>query len=232
MIVYELRVDMILKDSIPYYEAGEKVGQLLNQTLCKDPKYLIFHEESKDYKFYVYDSFSPFESDGIYREKKRYRIRLRTVKADLADYFLESLSGENTKHMECIGVDIKVIPQKFIEEIYTLTPVILKNYPEGYWKDNLSVAQFEKRLFENLVKKYRTLTGKTMEEDFLLYNKIEFINKKPIKVTYKGITLLGDKLRIIPAQNKSAQDLFYMALGTGLLENNSNGCGFIKYIWG
>ena len=42
--------------------------------------------------------------------------------------------------------------------------------------------------------------------------------------------LLGDKMEIVVANNKGAQELFYMALGTGLLENNSNGCGFVNFM--
>ena len=46
---------------------------------------------------------------------------------------------------------------------------------------------------------------------------------------YKNIHLLGDKISIEIAQNERAQKLAYLALGTGVLENNSRGFGFMNY---
>lgn len=63
----------------------------------------------------------------------------------------------------------------------------------------------------------------------MLYNFLEFKNKVPIKVLYKSIHLLGDKIIIDIAQNETAQTLAYLALGTGVLENNSRGFGFMDY---
>lgn len=229
MLVFEIRLKLLLKKDMPYHESGEKIGQILNQALCRDPEYLIFHEESRGYKFYVYDNFYPFEKSGIYKGGNVYGIRLRTVKADLAEYFLERLPGEETVCMKCVKADIKIISKKYIEKIFSLTPAVIKNYPDGYWRESFTVKQFEKRLSENLLKKYNVLTGKKMNEEFMLYNGIKFLNGKPIKTSYKGITLLGDKIELIAAQNEIAQELLYMALGTGILENNANGCGFIHF---
>lgn len=230
MLVYEIRMKLLLKKDIPYFEACEKIGQLINRVLCKDPKYLSFHEELQDYKFYTFDSLYPIEKDGIYKHGMTYGVRLRTIKEDLAEFFLENLRHEETAFMRCNSTDIKIIPKKPIDKLLTITPVILKNYPSGYWRSSMRSAEFEKRLTDNLMKKYKKITGKSLDEDFMLYNAIRFKNSKPIKVSYKGINLLGDKLEIVVAPNEKAQELFYMALGTGLLENNSLGCGFVNYL--
>ena len=230
MLVYELRLKLMLKKNIPYYESSEKIGQLINQTLCKDDVFLEFHEHLKDYKFYVYDNLYPFEKDGIYKASEIYSVRLRTVKQELAEYFLENIRGEKTSHMYCLKSEIKVIPKQHISKIYSLTPAVMKNYPEGYWRENFTVKQFKKRLADNLIKKYQKVTGKSVKEDFDFYNALRFKNNKPVKVCYKDIVLLGDKMEIVVANNKGAQELFYMALGTGLLENNSNGCGFVNFM--
>lgn len=229
MLVYEIRMKLLLKKDIPYFEACEKIGQLINRALCKEPKYLSFHEELQDYKFYTFDSLYPIEKDGIYKHGMTYGVRLRTIKEDLAEFFLENLRHEETAFMRCNGIGIKIIPKKPIDTLLTITPVVIKNY-FGYWRGNMTVAEFEKRLTDNLMKKYKKITGKSLGEDFMLYNAIRFKNSKPIRVSYKGINLLGDKLEIVVAQNKKAQELFYMALGTGLLENNSSGCGFVNYL--
>lgn len=229
MLVYEIRMKLLLKKDIPYFEAGEKIGQLINRALCKDPKYLSFHEELQDYKFYTFDSFYPIEKDGTYKQGMTYGVRLRTIKEDLAEFFLENLRHEETAFMRCNGIGIKIIPKKPIDTLLTITPVVIKNY-FGYWRGNITVAEFEKRLTDNLMKKFKKSTGIPLDEDFVLYNAIRFKNSKPIRVSYKGINLLGDKLEIVVAPNEKAQELFYMALGTGLLENNSSGCGFVNYL--
>ena len=60
---------------------------------------------------------------------------------------------------------------------------------------------------------------------------LEFLNEGPIVMEYKNVKLLGDKVRLQIADNDSAQKLAYMSLGTGLLEMNSRGAGFVNYRW-
>lgn len=231
MLVYELRLRVFLKADIEYFCAGERIGQLLNRAMGRDPQYLDFHERPKEYKGYVFDAFYPFEKDGVYRAGKTYGVRLRTVRENLAEFFLENLTGEETAHVRCMKVDIRIIPRKGIQKLYSLTPAVMKNYPQGYWRDNMTVAQFEKRLTDNLMKKYKQLTGTELDEDLMLYNGVKFINGKPVKVSYKGITLLGDKVELLAANEEMAQKLLYMALGTGILENNGAcGCGFVDFL--
>lgn len=96
----------------------------------------------------------------------------------------------------------------------------------------MALPEFENRLKVNLIKKYNQLTdSKILDEEFELYNLIEFTNSKPIKVPYKGIHLLGDKINLTAAPNPTAQMLLYMSLGTGICENNSRGCGFVNCRW-
>ena len=51
----------------------------------------------------------------------------------------------------------------------------------------------------------------------------------PVKIPYKNIHLLGDKIDLEIANNEMAQKLAYFALGVGLGENNSRSCGFVNY---
>ena len=138
----------------------------------------------------------------------------------LANHYTETLKG--------LIVEKRIISKRFIEEIYTLTPAIQKN-DIGYWKDNYSVEQYEQRLFINAVKKYNAFTNSKLDEDFDLYTSIQFLNKKPVKFRYKGITLLGDKFDLKIADNKKAQELAYFLIGTGICEMNSRGAGYCNY---
>lgn len=70
----------------------------------------------------------------------------------------------------------KVIPKKHIESIYSITPVIAK-FEDGYWKGSNTVEDLEKRIRENLIKKYNEFTNSKIDENFELFNMIKFINK-------------------------------------------------------
>ena len=95
----------------------------------------------------------------------------------------------------------------------------------------MSLQAFEERLKVNLIKKWNQAQGDKLAEDFQLYTMLEFLNEAPIPMEYKNIKLLGDKIRLQIADNETAQKVAYMALGTGLLEMNSRGAGFVNYRW-
>ena len=111
-----------------------------------------------------------------------------------------------------------------------MTSTIVKT-ENGYWKNVMFLKEYERRLFENAVKKYNQFTESKIDEDFQLYTNIEFLNKKPVGVQYKGIKLLGDKINLKVADNPRAQELAYFLLGAGLCEMNSRGFGFCNYRW-
>lgn len=91
--------------------------------------------------------------------------------------------------------------------------------------------QFEKRLIDNIIKKYNYIYKTEINEEFQFYTSITFNNKKPISINYKNIKLLGDKVELIIDNSQLAQDLAYLSLGVGLLESNSRGFGFVGYRW-
>ncbi|MDM8128617.1 CRISPR-associated endoribonuclease Cas6, partial [Paraclostridium benzoelyticum] len=101
----------------------------------------------------------------------------------------------------------------------------------GYWKGNLSLRDFEKRLIETLIKKYNRINNTKIDEDFEFYTTLEFKNRKPCTMNIKNIKLLGDKISLNISDNEIAQELAYMSLGVGLLECNSRGAGFMNYRW-
>jgi CRISPR-associated endoribonuclease Cas6 len=122
------------------------------------------------------------------------------------------------------------LPKKHIEKLYSITPAIMKN-EDGYWKNKIKLDEFERRLKENLIKKYNSSMNTKIDENFQLYTTIEFKNKKPISTNYKNIKLLGDKISLNIAENENAQKIAYMSLGTGVFEMNARGYGFVNYRW-
>lgn len=233
--VYEMRLKIYLLQDISQEQTYAVFANYIDSCLAKNESLLELHE-TNCYKQYCFDQPYPLEKDGIYKEGKVYTIRVRTVSDKLAQYFADYLANHYNHQIKGLTVKITIIPQKFISQIFSITPVVIKcdgtesdRQVKGYWKKCISFEQYEERLKSNLIKKYNRLTGEKMNEDFDLYRQIELKNHKPIAVPYKGRKLLGDKVWLQAAENEQAQALLYMALGTGLGEMNARGCGFMNY---
>lgn len=228
MKIYEYKVKIKLKQDLEYYQLVEKTSYYIDSILTEDNEFLLYHT-GKQYKGYVHDLLYPIEDTGLYKKNKIYTMRIRMVEDRLVQYLMARLSFHETNEFQGVGGEIKIILKKDIQRIYSITPVILKNPGLGYWKSHMTLEEFEKRLKANLFKKYKFFTGNDIDENLPLYDLIEFKNKVPVKVPYKNIDLLGDKIVLEIAQNEQAQELAYFVLGVGLLENNSRGFGFVNF---
>ena len=160
---------------------------------------------------------------------KVYTIKIRTPDVELASFFSERLIGTKTNVMQAVSMDLKINSfARPVEKIYSLTPVIIKN-DNGYWKGHLSLEEYEKRIFENLIKKYNALHEEKMDENFTFSTFFAFVNKKPIAFPYKNVKLLGDKIEIMIEPNDRAQELAKVAITCGIGELNARGAGFVLY---
>lgn len=229
MRVWQIRLKLYLLENIPLNGAMTEVTRFIDKVLVQREETTILHEENH-YKGYCFDLPYPCEDGKTYLKDKVVSLTIRTVNHRLARIFTEDLVNISTKTIKGLTAEIKIIPPKMIEKVFSLTPVVLKS-EQGYWRTHMSIAQFEQRLKENLIKKWNLFEQTKIQEDFQLYSQIDFLNEKPIPVKYKDITLLGDKINLFISENSVAQQLFYMSLGTGVLENNSRGFGFVNFRW-
>lgn len=233
MEVYEIRLKLYMLQDVAARQIQTKVTALLDQGFVFNEELLRIHEANQ-YKNYVYNNPWPLESDKIYRAGKIYTLIIRTIDPNLAKYFHEVCPNQYTREIKALTAEIRILPKKIIGTLYSLTPIILKNYNKesrGYWRTHMSMQEFEERLKVNLIKKWNAFTNDKMDENFQLYTLIEFLNEAPIAVEYKNIRLLGDKIRIQVSDNVSAQRLAHFALGVGAGESNSRGFGFLNYRW-
>lgn len=67
-----------------------------------------------------------------------------------------------------------------------------------------------------------------MEKNVALYDQIELKSKCAIGVSYKGITLLGDKIAMQVSDNETAQKVFYFALANAI-GMGPRGQGFLGF---
>ncbi|HDK7168545.1 TPA: CRISPR-associated endoribonuclease Cas6 [Clostridium botulinum] len=229
MRVYELTLKVFLMKDIKSDESSEKIANIIDKALSRDDKLLDFHKENI-YKYYTFNSLYPIEKEKIYHKGRIYSLKIRTIDESLVKYFKKNLVNEYTEYIKALTLECKVIPSRYIEKIYSITPVIIKT-ETGYWKGKLSLEQFEQRLKDNMIKKYNKYFDTKIDENFSLFRVIIFENHKPIASNYKNISILGDKLTLVIDENENAQKLAYLALGTGIGEMNARGFGFVNYKW-
>ena len=226
IIVFQIRLKVFLLNDIRLEEMQYKIGSFIDKSFGKKEELLKLHKENK-FKNYCFNGFYPNEEEKVYKKGNIYTITIRTIDRTLAEFFEKDLVNEYDNNLKGLTCEIKILPKRYIEKIYTLTPVILKT-DKGYWRKELSLEDFERRLKENLIKKYNKFTEEKINENFQLYYNMTFNNYFPISSNYKNIKLLGDKITLNITEEKEAQDLAYLCLGTGLLEGNSRGYGFVK----
>lgn len=227
MDVFELRLKVYLLNNIAEKEALGEIANLIDTCLLRTKEYENYHNENV-YKLYTYNSFYPLEADKVYKAGKIYTIIIRTIDKFLYDYFKKNLIEERTKDIKALESVSHMLTDRHIEKIYSVTPIILKT-DEGYWRKILTLKEYENRVRINLVKKYNHFTGDKLDESSPVFNVISFNNKIPIGCAYKNINLLGDKVDLVIANNKIAQELAKIAIGTGVGEINARGYGFVNY---
>jgi len=227
--VYEINMSLYLLKDVEKEKCPTEISNFIDSEMAKDEELLKLHNENT-YKLYNFNFFYPVEKDGVYKAGNIYSIQIRTIDLKLAEFFSNKLVNNFTESIKGLTATVKIIPQKYIDKIYSITPAILKSN-EGYWRGKLSLSDFERRVKENLIKKYNLAMGIKIDEDFQLYTNIEFLNQKPVAMNYKGRRLLGDKVQLNISDDKAAQDLAYMALGVGLLEMNARGAGYVNFKW-
>ena len=229
MNVLEIKLKVFLLKDIKFNEIQTKISSLIDKSLSKNEEFLELHNKNT-FKNYCFDGMYPLAENGLYKSGNVYTITIRTIDKSIGEYFIKSLTNEYDENFKGLVSEVRILPKKHIDKIYSLTPVVIKT-EDGYWKGNLTIDDFERRITENLIKKYNNFTKKQMDEEVELYNSIEFKNNKPIAIKYKNISILGDKISLKIADDKLSQELAYMCLGTGLGEMNSRGLGFVNYRW-
>lgn len=230
MRIAAIKVKVYLMEDISKEQAATAIAAFVDKGLCESEEWKRYHQQNC-YKSYSFSSLAPIEKTGVYTKDTLRTFTLRTLDMKLAEYLIETLPRIDTSLMKGLTAEVWMVPQKPIEKLYSLTPVIIKCQDNsGYWRGtNLNFRDFQKRIFVNLVKKYNYFTKTKLDEGFELWNQFTFTNEKPVALPYKNITLLGDKIEMAIASNQGAQDLAYMALAAGVGELGSRGAGYVNY---
>ncbi|AMR06121.1 CRISPR-associated endoribonuclease Cas6 [Bacillus thuringiensis serovar pingluonsis] len=221
---FELIITALLRENIHYEDSLQLIGGYINKIMLQSENLKALHKR-KGYKNYVFSNFYPSEKDKIYKKDRVYVIRLKSLDYRFLKDLKECLPTIKNYSIQCLSLELKQLPQKHIVDLYTITPVVITVDNKPFLpEDSLDVLC--NRLQANLEKKYKAFYGEELfTESFI--QRIEFINRKPIKTNYKGIKLLGNKFKITVKDDEKSQLLAKVAVGAGIGEKNSAlGCGF------
>lgn len=224
MKVYELKIRTFLLEDIDSSDSLGFISKAIISYLSENEKFLDMHK-AKNYKSYCHDNLYPIKK--FYKKNMVYQYRIRSVDVDFVNYILHGFSDYKDKVFKNLTVDVRIIPKSPISKLFTLNPIIIKN-DFGYWKDNSTLEEFEKRFTDNLIKKYKFFIDEKIEEG-KFYTSLKFLNEGPITFKFKNIKLLGDKLELEINMDKRSQDLAYFALAVTFSENSAYGAGFLGY---
>jgi CRISPR-associated endoribonuclease Cas6 len=189
---------------------------------------------SKDYKFYTFGSFHPIEKDKIYKKGKIYKFTIRTLNKILASALYNTLKNNtNNRHFTVVETIKKEVFQFFINELYSVSPVIVSVDNGRFWtiKESGDIEQLRKLLHDNIEKKYKSFFSEDVDVKQNFIQLIEIKNRVPQNIVIvkdnKNICFFGNKLRIIPNEDEVSQKLAFSAFGCGIGEKNSYGGGFV-----
>ncbi|MDR1007948.1 MAG: CRISPR-associated endoribonuclease Cas6 [Campylobacteraceae bacterium] len=234
MRIFELTCTAYLKDDIEFKSSFDAIAKYISYSLHLAELGSI--HEGKDYKYYTFGSFHPTEKDKIYKKGKIYKFTIRTLNKTLAQAFYNTLKNNtNNRYFTVVETIKKDISQFFINELYSVSPVIVSVDNGRFWtiKESGDVEQLRELLHNNIEKKYKSFFGEDMDvkQNFIQF--IEIKNRVPQNIVIakdnKSICFFGNKLKIIPNEDEISQKLAFGAFGCGLGEKNSYGGGFC--IW-
>ena len=214
ILVYNLNCKAYLLQNIELINMLKEISHMVDVALCRTDTMRVFHEKNQ-FKNYSISGFKEIESDKKYKEGKIYSFAVRCINKEFAEFLCRQLPKSDTNTLKGLVCEYKVI--------------VVQIQEGGYWRNKIAIDEYERLLFENSVKKYNSITGDRLDENFKLYDTITFLNKVPIKTNYKSIQLLGDKIEMTINSDERAQAVAYMLLGTGMLLKNSRGYGFVNY---
>ena len=230
MELYEITIRIYIIKDVPVPLIYGVMANYIDSYLAGDKHFYDFHQETKT-KAYCFDLPIKIEKGmKVYKGDQVYQFRIRTVDKELLSYLMDGIADHKTDTVKGLMRTVRQIPERPIASVYSLTPVILKSSGGGgYWRDRVSLEGFEQELTSGLIHQYEVYMGEKVKENLTLYDQIELKNKCAIGVSYKGITLLGDKIAMQISDDVEAQKVMRFALANGAGTMSPRGMGYVGF---
>lgn len=226
MRFFELTITVLVKKDLHFQKAQEALGAYLNRSMLQDENLKQLHAR-KGSKLYVYSSLYPVETrTKVYKAGAVYVFRVRSLMKKFTNWLEPCLRTQRDLLFQCIAIEKRTCGNRMIQELYSVTPFVVTVNNQPWLQETDDLDLLISRLEANADKKYQdAFEEKLVHSRFI--QRLEFVNQKPIAMSYKGIRLLGNKLRITVNSDDPSQKLAYTVLGAGLGEKGSTlGAGF------
>ena len=232
MKYFELTCKVYLKKDIDFRKSFETIRKYISFSMSQLKKFEILHNQNS-FKYYTFNNFTPIQKDRIYKKNRDYKFNIRSLDSELIDT-LQIKLRENINNPNFLVIDAtkKEIKEFFIEELYSITPVVVTMENGRFWtlKEGKDIFQLYQQLHSNLERKYRAFYKDGLEANENFIRILEVKNQKPqtIQIVKNGkpFKFFGNKFKIIPREDEISQKLAFIALACGLGEKNSFGGGF------
>lgn len=230
----ELKIVLMLKQDVAIKDCGYILSKVISGAMSKNEELLNYHNKTF-FKLYSFDNLYPLATNGVYSKGNLYSFRLRSIKTDFIKNIKNQLYKFENDYAKVIVVDQKTMPQRTIDEILSLTPIILSLKKEDM-QSKLNVellANIQDDIICNLIKKYNFYYNTTISYDDVAHMfTTSKIASTPISVGYKGISLIGIKYRFKVSKDSLSQKLAFFAEAVGLGEKSSAcGAGFCHSLY-
>ena len=232
MKYFELICTTYIKKDIDFKESFKTISKYISYSMAQTDKLKALHNQ-RGYKYYSFNNFYPIERDKIYKQGNSYQFSLRCLNEEFIDNLSTTLRQNiNNPNFLVVQTHKRTIKQFFINELYSVTPVIVSVGNSMFWtmeKDG-DIIKLQKQLHDNLEKKYFDFYGEKLlpHQNFIQLLEIKNIKPQTIWTTKNGksFRFFGNKFRIVPHEDEVSQKLAFVALACGLGEKNSFGGGF------
>lgn len=243
MKIFELKCITWLKQDVSFEDSFDSISKFINYSICQKDEYRQKHNENV-FNNYCFGSFFPIEKDKLYKKGNTYYFTLRTIDEKFAKELVNLLRANiNNPFLQIVQVERRDIKQFFINELYSVTPVVMslkkenENSHQLFWTLEKSgdIIELQNQLQDNLLKKYEEFFGGKLNPTQNFIQLLEVKNQKPQSIYFtttkndmqKKVRLMGNKFRIIPNEDEISQKLAFLSLGVGLGEKISYGGGFM-----
>lgn len=220
----ELVVSVLLKEELPYRDSYYHLSSLINQAMFSDNRLKEVHT-NKTAKMYTFSSLYPVEKTKCYQKGRVYIFRLRSIDKSFITHLKTALKTTSSDSFHIINIELITKRQRPIEELVAITPMVFTTEQGYLLPEENQLLYVEERVKALLEKKYKLYYGEDIHLDQFAHS-VEQISRKPIKIPYKNINLLGYKFKFGIDMSVEAQELATFALAVGLGEKTSLGCGY------
>ncbi len=240
MKYFELKCVAYIKKDIDFKYCFDILSKFINFSMLSDEE-LKKHHEKKGFKNYTFGGFFPIEKDKIYKKGKTYSFTIRSLNEEFINK-IDTLLRQNINsfNLQIVETSRKTIKQFFINELYSVTPVIVSIPKENdekqrFWSINDDIFLLQKQLQDNLLKKYKSFYAEELETTQNFIQLFEIKNRVPQSIYFtksfngkdQTIRLFGNKFRFIVNEDEVSQKLAFVALACGLGEKQSYSGGFV-----